>query len=91
MYISIYIYIIILNIMKSSIIKKNHLLFLFYDNKVNNIGILQIDSQTLLYYMLYFLPRQQYNHIFTSIKIDSIVFEDINLNLINPFYFIILY
>ena len=71
--------------------KEIHMLFLFYDNKVKIMSILQIDSQTLLYYMLYFLPRQQYNHIFTSIKIDSIVFEDINLNVINPLYFIILY
>ena len=71
--------------------KEIHMLFMFYDNKVKIMSILQIDSQTLLYYMLYFLPRQQYNHIFTSIKIDSIVFEDINLNVINPLYFIILY
>ena len=70
--------------MQYSIIKEIHMLFMFYDNKVKIMSILQIDSQTLLYNMLYFLPRQQYNNIFTSIKINSIVLEDINLNLINP-------
>ena len=56
---------------------------MFNDNKIKIMSILQIDSQTLLYNMFYFLPRQQYNNIFTSVKVNSILLEDINLNLID--------
>ena len=55
---------------------------MFYNNNVNIMSILQIDSQTLLYNMFYFLPLQQYNNSFTSIKINVVVLEDNNINLL---------
>ena len=55
---------------------------MFYNNNVNIINILQIDSQTLLYNMLYFLPLQQYNKTFMSITFNLVVLEDNNINLL---------